>query len=86
MFGDRVHESVIKSGDTQSGATVQFINEEYDEGPIISQQVVELSPDETVETLKAKVQAVEGNLYLSAIKQVMHNNQRQATQKPARLL
>jgi phosphoribosylglycinamide formyltransferase-1 len=77
MFGDKVHESVIKSGDTQSGATVQFINEEYDEGPIISQQVVDVSPDETVETLKQKVQAVEGDLYLSAIKQVMRNNQRQ---------
>ncbi|RXJ72744.1 phosphoribosylglycinamide formyltransferase [Veronia nyctiphanis] len=77
MFGDRVHESVIRSGDALSGATVQFISEEYDEGPIISQQVVELSPGETVETLKTKVQAIEGDLYLSAIQQVLHNKKRQ---------
>lgn len=74
MYGDRVHESVIKAGDLLSGATVQCINEEYDEGPVILQRVVNLSPSETVETLKSKVQAIEGSLYLSAIKQVMHNN------------
>lgn len=71
LYGDRVHQSVIASGDTQSGATVQFINEEYDEGPIISQQIVDVIEGETVETLKAKVQAIEGELYLSSIKRIM---------------
>jgi len=71
LYGDRVHQSVIASGDRQSGATVQFINEEYDEGPIISQQTVEVVKGETVETLKAKVQAIEGELYLSSIKRIM---------------
>ena len=71
LYGDRVHQSVIASSDTLSGATVQFINEEYDEGPIISQQIVEIVEGETVETLKAKVQAIEGELYLSSIKRIM---------------
>jgi len=71
LYGDRVHQSVIASGDTESGATVQFINEEYDEGPIISQQIVEVVEGETVEALKAKVQAIEGELYLSSIKKII---------------
>lgn len=74
MFGDAVHESVIRSGDTHSGATVQFITEEYDEGPIIAQHSVLVSPSETVATLKAKIQAIEGDLYFCAIQKVMQNS------------
>jgi phosphoribosylglycinamide formyltransferase-1 len=74
LFGDKVHQSVIASGDSQSGATVQFINEEYDEGPIFSQQIVEVVKGETVETLKAKVQAIEGELYLNSIKKIIHDD------------
>lgn len=73
LFGDRVHQSVIASGDRQSGATVQFINDEYDEGPIFSQQIVTVEKGETVESLKAKVQAIEGELYLNSIKSMMQD-------------
>lgn len=68
MFGDKVHESVINSGDKVSGATVQFINSEYDEGPIIVQQSVPVFNDDTVNSLKKRVQAIEGELYINAIK------------------
>ena len=74
LFGDKVHQSVIMSGDSQSGATVQFINEEYDEGPVFSQQIVEVVKGETVETLKAKVQAIEGELYLNSIKRIIYDD------------
>jgi len=74
LFGDRVHESVLRSGDSQTGATVQFINEEYDEGPIILQQIVDVVKGETVNTLKQKVQAIEGELYLNSIKKIIHNS------------
>jgi len=75
MYGDRVHKAVIESKDNLSGATVQFINEEYDEGPIITQKTINISSDETVESLKSKVQAIEGELYLSAIKLIAHKAQ-----------
>jgi len=71
LYGDKVHQSVIDSGDMQSGATVQFINEVYDEGPIFSQHIVDLVKGETVETLKAKVQAIESELYLTSIKRIL---------------
>lgn len=74
LYGDRVHESVLKSADKQSGATVHFINKEYDEGPIIAQKIVPVDPSETVASLRVKVQAIEGELYLSSIKQIMRDN------------
>ena len=74
LFGDKVHESVIRSGDRKSGATVQFINEEYDEGPIVLQKTVDVTESETIASLKTKVQAIEGNLYLNSIKQIIQND------------
>jgi phosphoribosylglycinamide formyltransferase-1 len=71
LYGDRVHESVLKAGDEQSGATVHFINEEYDEGPIVAQKKINVVDGETVVSLKTKVQAIECELYLNSIKQIM---------------
>ena len=79
LYGDRVHESVLKSGDKQSGATVQFINEEYDDGPIVSQKTVDVVKGETIESLKTKVQAIEGELYLNSIKQITRKTDRKVT-------
>lgn len=68
LFGDRVHEAVLMSGDTESGATVHLINEEYDEGPILRQHRISVVQGETVETLKRKIHAIEGRLYIETIK------------------
>ncbi len=82
LFGDKVHQSVINSGDSISGATVQFINEEYDEGPIIIQQTVAVAKDETVESLKEKIQAIECELYLNSIKKIIHKQLQHADSFP----
>jgi phosphoribosylglycinamide formyltransferase 1 len=74
LFGDSVHQSVIDSGETESGATVHFVTEHYDEGPIVAQQKVMLSPNETVPSLKHKVQSIEGDLYIAAINKILHRN------------
>lgn len=71
LYGDKVHESVLKSGDKLSGATVQFVNEEYDRGPIIARQTVEVVEGETLESLKIKVQALEGALCLNSLRQIV---------------
>lgn len=70
LYGDRVHHAVLASGDKESGATVRYINQEYDEGPIIIQQKVRIEPGETVESLKTKVQSIEGELFINAIKKI----------------
>jgi formyltetrahydrofolate-dependent phosphoribosylglycinamide formyltransferase len=63
MYGTRVHEAVIAAGVGVSGATVHFVDEEYDRGPIIAQWPVPVSPNERVATLAARVLAVEHLLY-----------------------
>jgi phosphoribosylglycinamide formyltransferase-1 len=73
LYGDSVHESVLRSGDKKSGATVHFINAEYDEGPIVLQKTVDVVEGETIESLKTKVQAIENELYLNSIQQVIQN-------------
>lgn len=59
MYGMRVHEAVIAAGDRISGATVHLVDEEYDRGRILLQDIVTLAPGETPESLAAKVLNVE---------------------------
>ena len=62
MYGRRVHEQVLATGATISGATVHYVDEEYDHGPIIAQWPVPVRPDDTPETLAARVLEVEHRL------------------------
>jgi phosphoribosylglycinamide formyltransferase-1 len=68
MYGNKVHASVLNSSDKISGATVHFINENYDEGEIILQQQVHIDKHDTVESLSKKIKSIEGELYLRSIK------------------
>ncbi len=63
MYGIHVHEAVIAAEEKISGATVHVVDEEYDRGPILMQQTVNISPDDTPETLAAKVLSIEHELY-----------------------
>jgi phosphoribosylglycinamide formyltransferase-1 len=54
-YGLRVHERVLEYGVKVTGATVHFANEETDGGPIILQKAVEVSDDDTPETLRKRV-------------------------------
>ena len=62
MYGRRVHEAVLASGATLSGATVHYVDEEYDRGPIIAQSPVPVRPDDTPDTLAARVLEAEHRL------------------------
>ena len=68
FYGDRIHKAVLDSGVKYSGATVHFVNEKADEGPIILQEVVEVDFDDSLESLKDKVLKVEHKLLVEAIK------------------
>ncbi|WP_036247813.1 phosphoribosylglycinamide formyltransferase [Methylobacter sp. BBA5.1] len=71
LYGDRVHEAVLKSGDKVSGASVHLINDRYDEGPVLNQSHVPVFPDDTIASLRARVQATEGDLYLETLKNII---------------
>ena len=62
MYGRRVHEAVLASGDSTSGATVHLVSEEYDQGEILAQGTVPVLPGDTPDTLGARVLAVEHKL------------------------
>lgn len=66
FYGHRVHEAVIKNGAKLSGATVHFVDENTDTGPIILQEAVEVLEDDTPETLAKRVLTVEHRLIVKA--------------------
>ena len=68
MYGDRVHEAVLAAGDAESGATVHLVTAGIDEGPVLAQVRVPVLPGDTLPTLKARVQATEGELLLQALR------------------
>jgi len=68
FYGRRVHEAVVASGVKVSGATVHFVDDEYDHGPIILQEAVPVLDDDTPDTLATRVQAVERRLVPEAIR------------------
>ena len=55
FYGLRVHEAALARGVKVTGATVHFVNEECDGGPILLQKAVEVRPDDTPETLQKRV-------------------------------
>ncbi|MGH7513086.1 MAG: phosphoribosylglycinamide formyltransferase [Gemmatimonadales bacterium] len=62
MYGHHVHEAVLASGARESGATVHLVDEVYDRGRVLAQGRVAVLPDDTAETLAARVLAVEHRL------------------------
>lgn len=67
MYGHHVHEAVLAYGAKVSGATVHFVDEQYDRGPVILQRAVPVLEDDTADALAARVQAAERELYPEAI-------------------
>ena len=59
MYGGFVHQSVIENKETESGITIHYVNENYDEGTIIFQTQTEVSVNDTPETLAEKIHRLE---------------------------
>jgi phosphoribosylglycinamide formyltransferase 1 len=71
MYGDHVHQAVLDARETESGATVHYVTDGIDEGPIIKQQIIAVEANDTIETLRSKVQSCEPDLYLSALRDIL---------------
>ena len=67
MYGMRVHEAVVAAGDNETGITIHYINENYDEGQIIFQARCPVLPSDTPEDVAAKVHALEYKYYPEVI-------------------
>lgn len=71
MYGNRVHEAVIAAAEKESGITIHFINEHYDEGDTIFQATCPVMPDDTPETLAARVHALEYEHFPQVIERIL---------------
>lgn len=70
FYGMRVHQAVIDYGVKVTGATVHFVNEVADGGPIIAQETVKVADDDTPESIQKKVLEIEHQLLPGAVKAI----------------
>ena len=68
LYGGRVHEAVLASRATESGASVHVVDGDYDTGPVVLRTTVPVLPGDTPETLGARVFAAECELYPEAVR------------------
>jgi len=67
FYGMKVHEAVLEAKEKESGVTVHIVDEKYDHGPILAQKRVPVLPDDTPETLAARVLIEEHKIYSDVI-------------------
>ncbi len=70
MYGDRVHQAVLDNHEKKSGATIHFVTGEVDKGAIIVQKSCQINENETLESLKKKVQKIEHVIIIEAIRKL----------------
>lgn len=68
MMDLEIHHAVLEAGDQESGCSVHIVNEEVDGGPILIQRKCSVDAAESAESLKAKVQTMEGEAFLEILK------------------
>lgn len=67
MYGMNVHRAVHENKETQSGITIHLVNEVYDDGETLAQHTVDLTNQETPETIQKKVLAIEHQYFPSEV-------------------
>jgi phosphoribosylglycinamide formyltransferase-1 len=70
MYGARVHQAVKEAGETETGITIHYVNENYDDGNIVFQARCPVSADDTAEMIAAKVHLLEYEYYPQIIEKI----------------
>ena len=73
MYGRRVHEAVLASGATVTGASVHYVTDEYDTGPVIAQAEVPVCAGDDADVVEARVKHVEQALLVRVLNERMHS-------------
>lgn len=73
MYGINVHKAVIGAKEKQSGISIHYVNEHYDEGEIISQHTCEVNENDTPETLAQKIQLLEHAFFPLTIEKIVRS-------------
>jgi phosphoribosylglycinamide formyltransferase-1 len=70
MYGSKVHQAVKNAGETESGITIHYVNENYDEGNIIFQAKCKILPTDTADSIAEKVHALEYEYFPKIIEKI----------------
>lgn len=73
MYGARIHEAVLHAGEKETGITIHYLNEKYDEGEIIFQKSIPVEETDTPEIITSKVHQLEHEWYPRIIEQLLAN-------------
>ena len=73
FYGMNVHQQVFKNKDKKTGATIHFVNSEYDKGPIILQKELDIVDNESAESISKRVLNIEYELYLKVLNLYFNN-------------
>ncbi|WP_028295559.1 phosphoribosylglycinamide formyltransferase [Olivibacter sitiensis] len=71
MYGDRVHQAILDNKEEESGITIHFVNERFDEGEHIYQAKFKIEPTDTLETIKFKGQQLEHQHFPRVIETIL---------------
>ena len=71
MYGNNVHKAVLEAGESHTGITIHYVNEQYDKGKIIAQFSTAISDNETTETLLGKIKTLEKDHFPATINKVI---------------
>ena len=70
MYGDKVHQAVLNAGLRTTGVTVHLVDDIYDHGDILAQTEIPVMDDDTVDTLRDRVQSVERRFYVEILQKI----------------
>ena len=70
MYGDKVHQAVLNAGLRATGVTVHLVDDIYDHGDILAQTEIPVMDDDTVDTLRDRVQSVERRFYVEILQKI----------------
>lgn len=71
MYGENVHRAVVAAGESETGITIHYVNERFDEGEVIFRATTPLTPTDTVETVEDKIHILEQKHFPTVIHQVI---------------
>lgn len=74
MYGHFVHEAVVAAGERESGITIHYVNEQYDEGDVIFQAACPVQPGDTPDDVARRVQVLEHQHYPEVVDRLLQNS------------
>lgn len=83
FYGRKVHEAVLAAGDTESGATIHLVEEDYDTGPVLAQVKISVDGSDTVDSIERRVRAAERRLIVAALQHMSEMLEAPAATKKA---